>query len=322
MYLKDDEVSSLFKAIRFASEKHKRQRRKDSEASPYVNHPIAVAEILWRVGHVRDFVTIIAGILHDTIEDTNTKPNELEKEFSKEIRSVVEEVTDNKSLPKAERKQLQIENSRYKSTPAKLIKLADKICNIKDIIESPPSDWSIDRKKDYINWAQEVVNQIRGTNTELEKYFDNLCSDAVHLTENRKYPKFDRGNFKLKRQTDAYNEGTLSTGRPFRVERWFKQGFTFLSYFMSTSGIEDLNDAELKSLLVSEGLIIFDDEKYLSSGYSGINVDTNKITDDSGNEMWRITVIFSDEAGTTYVRNHFPLENAGKSKQPNNLVFN
>ncbi len=177
----EERISLLFKAISFASEKHKDQRRKDSGASPYINHPLAVAETLWRTGRVRDFVTIISGILHDTIEDTGTTPEELERNFGSEIRSVVEELTDDKNLPKQERKRLQIVNASHKTNRAKLIKLADKICNIQDIIASPPSDWSIDRKRAYIAWSREVVNQVRGTNAELEKYFDNLCSDAEKL---------------------------------------------------------------------------------------------------------------------------------------------
>ena len=205
MDLKGDSISTLLKALRFASEKHKMQRRKDSKESPYINHPIAVAETLLRVGRVEDFVTIIASILHDTLEDTDTTPRELEKEFGEAIRSVVEEVSDDKSLEKDDRKRLQIENAPYKSDRAKLIKLADKICNIKDIIESPPSDWSMDRKRKYISWAREVVNQIRGTNAELEKSFDKAWSDAggpfcisrlkeqegisQNITENKKYPK-------------------------------------------------------------------------------------------------------------------------------------
>ncbi len=181
MHLNEESLSLLLKAIRFASKKHNNQRRKDKETSPYINHPIAVAETLRRVGGVNDMITIISAILHDTLEDTDATSDELQEEFNSEIRSVVEEVSDDKNLSKADRKRLQVENAYEKSLNARHIKLADKICNIQDIITSPPSDWSRDRRKDYIKWSQDVVNKIRGTNPALERYFDNLCSETEQL---------------------------------------------------------------------------------------------------------------------------------------------
>jgi len=183
MHLDDEKLYLLLKAIRFASLKHNNQRRKDANASPYINHPIAVAETLWKIGKVRDMVTIISGILHDTIEDTDTTSEELQKEFSSEISLTVGELTDDKGLSKGDRKRLQVENAHHKSLRAKHIKLADKICNIQDIITSPPSGWSTDRKLEYIRWAKDVINEIRGTNAELERCFDKLCSDAESSLE-------------------------------------------------------------------------------------------------------------------------------------------
>lgn len=181
MHLNEDNLFLLLKAIRFASLKHNNHRRKDADESPYINHPIAVAETLWRIGNVRDMVTIIAGILHDTIEDTDTTPEELEKEFNHQICSVVEEVTDDKGLSKEDRKRLQIENAHGKSLPARHIKLADKICNIQDLAFSPPSNWSVNRQMEYIHWSRDVINEIRGTNANLEVYFDNLCSETEQV---------------------------------------------------------------------------------------------------------------------------------------------
>ena len=181
MRLNEDNLFLLLKAIRFASLKHNNHRRKDADKSPYINHPIAVAEMLWKTGHVRDMVTIIASVLHDTIEDTDTTPEELEKEFNLQICSVVKEVTDDKGLSKEERKRLQIENAHSKSLPARHIKLADKICNIHDLTLSPPANWSADRRMEYIRWAKDVINEMRGTNAELEKYFDNLCSETEQV---------------------------------------------------------------------------------------------------------------------------------------------
>ena len=175
----EENISILLKAIRFAAEKHRNQRRKDKEASPYINHPIAVGETLFQHGRVRDMVTLVGGILHDTIEDTETTPEELEAEFGVEVRAVVQEVSDDKSLPKEERKRLQIENAKDASERAKLIKLADKICNLQDIIASPPANWAVDRKRRYVEWAQAVIEEIRGTNSELEKRFEGLCKKAL-----------------------------------------------------------------------------------------------------------------------------------------------
>ncbi len=170
--MRDEELSLFIKAIRFASEKHKDQRRKGKEASPYINHPILVADILWSIGGIRDYKVLISAILHDTVEDTNTSPDDIESIFGKDIRKIVEEVTDDKSLPKMDRKRLQIETASHKSLEAKLVKLGDKISNIQDILKNPPVDWSIERRNEYLEWAKAVVDEIRGTNITLENYFD------------------------------------------------------------------------------------------------------------------------------------------------------
>jgi guanosine-3',5'-bis(diphosphate) 3'-pyrophosphohydrolase len=161
----------LLDALELAAMKHRDQRRKDREASPYINHPIAVANALWRAG-VRDQTTILAGILHDTIEDTATTRDELAARFGAAVADVVAEVTDDKSLPKQERKQLQVEHAPHLSTAAKLVKLADKTCNLRDMVDSPPHDWSADRKRDYFAWADRVVAGLRGVNAELERGYD------------------------------------------------------------------------------------------------------------------------------------------------------
>lgn len=125
-----NKLAAILKALHFAADKHRDQRRKDVEASPYINHPIEVAELLARVGGVTDLITLQSAILHDTIEDTKTKPEELEAAFGPEVRKVVEEVTDDKQLPKEKRKQLQIEHASHLSERAKQIKIGDKISNV------------------------------------------------------------------------------------------------------------------------------------------------------------------------------------------------
>jgi guanosine-3',5'-bis(diphosphate) 3'-pyrophosphohydrolase len=126
----DDSLGQILKATRFAAERHNDQRRKDSRSSPYINHPIRVAEILWTIGDVRDMTLLVASLLHDTIEDTATSPDEIRMEFGEDVLALVLEVTDDKSLPQHVRKQRQIETAPHKTHNAKLLKLADKICNV------------------------------------------------------------------------------------------------------------------------------------------------------------------------------------------------
>lgn len=175
---KQEDISLLIKAVKFSAEKHKTQRRKDAEGSPYINHPIDVAETLWNVGGVRDIRVIVAAILHDTVEDTSTSPAEIEEQFGPVVRALVQEVTDDKSLPKTERKRLQIEHAPHLSTGAKQIKLADKISNIHDVGFAPPADWPYQRRVDYLTWADRVVNGLRGCNEGLEQLFDKTISRA------------------------------------------------------------------------------------------------------------------------------------------------
>ena len=167
-------IGLLLSAARFAALKHSDQRRKDAKASPYINHPIALAETLWRVGKVKDPVVLAAALLHDTIEDTQTTQEELRKAFGPAVAGIVAEVTDDKSLPKARRKRLQVEHAAEASRRAKLVKLADKICNLEDILESPPADWTVERKQEYFDWAKEVVDQVGAANAPLRRRFDRL----------------------------------------------------------------------------------------------------------------------------------------------------
>jgi len=168
----------LLAALKFAAHKHSRQRRKDSEATPYINHLIEVAEVLSRIGGVTDLPTLQAAILHDTIEDTETSPQELENYFGKEVCLLVQEVTDDKSLPKQERKRLQVEHAPNLSTPAKLIKLGDKICNVSEITPTKPAEWLLQRKLEYLDWAEKVVSGCRGSNLDLEQHFDAVLKKS------------------------------------------------------------------------------------------------------------------------------------------------
>ena len=166
------DTAVLLKAIEFASRKHSTQRRKGVEASPYINHPIAVAYLLADTGGVTDLVTLTAAVLHDTIEDTKTTAKELDQHFGQTVRRVVEELTDDKTLDKAVRKCLQIKHAPHLSPRAKAIKIADKIANLRDVVQSPPKDWALDRRGKYLEWTEKVVAGCRRTNEMLENLYD------------------------------------------------------------------------------------------------------------------------------------------------------
>ena len=161
----------ILKAAHFAAQKHKDQRRKDKEVSPYINHPISVAKIISEIGNIEDPEVLAAALLHDTIEDTETTVDELIDNFGERVCSLVQEVTDDKTLPKLERKQRQIDHAKEISGDAALIKLGDKISNVTDITETPPTNWDSRRRLEYFEWAEKVINNCPKVNTSLEKYF-------------------------------------------------------------------------------------------------------------------------------------------------------
>ena len=171
-----DRLDVILDALQFAAHKHRDQRRQDLEASPYINHPIALANVLWREGGVHRPDAICAALLHDTIEDTDTTAEELRERFGKKVARIVEEVTDDKTLDKAKRKRLQVEHAPTLSREAKLVKLADKICNLRDMAASPPKTWPRSRVRAYFDWAKEVVDGLRGANPRLERIFDEAYS--------------------------------------------------------------------------------------------------------------------------------------------------
>ncbi len=172
----------LIKAIKFSAERHRRQRRKDASATAYINHPIQVMEMLWFTGEIRDSEILIAALLHDTVEDT-VKPttqeeellkNEIEEHFGTGVLRMVLEVTDDKTKDHIVRKQLQVDHAKTLSYGAKLIKLADKTCNVQDIIDNPPVFWPRVRKTGYFDWAERVVAGLRGVNPAMEEKFDEV----------------------------------------------------------------------------------------------------------------------------------------------------
>jgi guanosine-3',5'-bis(diphosphate) 3'-pyrophosphohydrolase len=171
-------LTDLLSAFRYVAEKHRDQRRKNVAASPYINHLIEVLETLWRIGGVRDPVTLVAALLHDALEDTAATAEEIQTLFSADVLTVVREVSDDKRLPRAERKRLQIEQAAGKSRRAKEVQLADKVANVRDITHSPPQNWPRERQAEYVDWASCVVDGLRGTNPDLESLFDRLVAEA------------------------------------------------------------------------------------------------------------------------------------------------
>lgn len=162
----------LVKALAFASRKHSHQRRKDADESPYINHPISLISILVIEAQIHDPDVLCGALLHDTIEDTETTTEELTEIFGGAIATVVSEVTDDKSLPKQERKRRQIDHAPHLSPNARLVKCADKIANLRDVADNPPADWPIDRRRDYFDLAKDVVDGMPDLPAQLRALFD------------------------------------------------------------------------------------------------------------------------------------------------------
>jgi (p)ppGpp synthase/HD superfamily hydrolase len=173
-----DDILLLTRAFAFAAEKHAHQRRKGESAEPYVNHLAEVAHLLAVAVDGRDANLIAAGLLHDTLEDTETTWDELASTFNEDIAELVGEVTDDKSLPKQERKRLQVERAPIKTDRAKMLKLADKTSNLRGIVASPPAGWSIERRLEYVAWGRDVAAGLRGVHAGLEAEFDAAAEIA------------------------------------------------------------------------------------------------------------------------------------------------
>ena len=168
----------ILKAANFSAQKHSTQRRKDKDASPYINHPISVALAIAQIGGVDDPEILAAALLHDTLEDTETGPEELEAEFGKKVCEYVLDVSDDKTLPKDERKRRQIEHAKKISKGAALIKLGDKISNVTDVLDNPPVGWDINRRKEYLDWAEKVIENCPKVNDRMENKFQEIIKQG------------------------------------------------------------------------------------------------------------------------------------------------
>jgi guanosine-3',5'-bis(diphosphate) 3'-pyrophosphohydrolase len=162
----------LLDALAFSADQHRHQRRKGAAASPYINHPIEVARVLTAEGGVRDVEVLMAAVLHDTIEDTATTAADLARLFGERVATLVLEVTDDKLQSAAERKRVQVERAHALSLGAKLIRVSDKLCNVRDLLHDPPHGWSVERQRSYLDWSERVVAECRGVNAGLEDAYD------------------------------------------------------------------------------------------------------------------------------------------------------
>lgn len=171
-------IEKILSAASFAAKKHAGQKRKGSDGEPYINHPLEVANLVASVGGVNDPEVIAAALLHDTVEDTGVSFEEITEKFGETVAGYVRELTDDKSRPKAERKQKQVEKAPTISNGAKQIKLADKISNIQDVTNNPPEGWDLQRRREYVEWGEKVVAGLRGANPRLESLFDEVVENA------------------------------------------------------------------------------------------------------------------------------------------------
>lgn len=183
MTRQDQPIARVIDAIAFAAHAHRAQRRKDADATPYINHPVALVRILAVEAGIDDTDILCAAALHDYLEDCcgrDDQPgldegrNQLRTRFGENVLAYVEALTDDKSLPKTERKRLQVERAAHASHGARLVKLADKIANLRDLVEFPPADWPAYRRREYFDWTAEVVATLRGTHPRLEALFDDV----------------------------------------------------------------------------------------------------------------------------------------------------
>jgi (p)ppGpp synthase/HD superfamily hydrolase len=169
-------VQEILNAASFAAERHAEQIRKGAAAEPYVNHLLEVAHLVSTALSELDTNVIIAALLHDVIEDAGETKEGVAERFGADVADLVAAVTDDKSLPKPERKRLQVVNASKKSVRAQLIKLADKISNVRAMLDSPPADWSLQRRREYVQWAKQVVDGLTTPNPLLKAKFDATCA--------------------------------------------------------------------------------------------------------------------------------------------------
>ncbi|HEY2017263.1 MAG TPA: HD domain-containing protein [Bryobacteraceae bacterium] len=177
-----ESTEDILFAAWYAAEKHGAQRRKGTAAEPYINHLLEVAHLVSTALTAPDTNLIVAALLHDVVEDADVTNEELAQRFGADVAGLVAEVTDDKSLPQAERKRLQVANAPKKSARAQMIKLADKISNLRSMLHSPPANWSMERRTQYFVWARQVVDGLTSPHPGLKAEFDSLQRQFQQLS--------------------------------------------------------------------------------------------------------------------------------------------
>src|SRR5262245_53005485 len=199
-------VIAVLKAADAAARWHVHQRRKGAAAEPYINHLLEVAMLVAEATDGKDPELVIASLLHDAIEDQEVPLKIIAETFGEGVAGLVEEVTDDKRLEKQERKRRQVEHVHQTSQRAKILKLADKTSNLRAIAASPPPDWSVKRRLDYVNWACDVAKGLTGVSEWLEGEFDQAAKEAERSTV------FRRGS-RLRRRVAVRHPGGGRVGR-------------------------------------------------------------------------------------------------------------
>jgi guanosine-3',5'-bis(diphosphate) 3'-pyrophosphohydrolase len=171
-------MALVLKALDFAARRHADQRRKGGEQAPYINHHIRVAYYLATVGGIEDSRLIAAALLHDTVEDTPVSLDDIRTEFGDDVAAIVAEVTDDKSLSKETRKQLQIEHAPEVSWAAAQLKIADKLSNVADIAKAPPEGWNVERRREYLRWTEQVIDRLPERHPKLEAAYRRTLAEA------------------------------------------------------------------------------------------------------------------------------------------------
>ena len=169
-------IPLILQAIEFASYRHRFDKTRNDE--PYINHVINVCSLISVIGEEQDPETLAAAALHDTIEKTGTKGSEINFNFGENVFQIVLEVTDHASENDVEKFQQQFDRINGLSQKAKIIKLADKVANVKSLLSFPPEGWDLQKRSLYINWADRIINALRGTNKNLEEYYDHMIAEG------------------------------------------------------------------------------------------------------------------------------------------------
>lgn len=169
-----EDLQQLVGSLSYSAVQHQDQRRKNARKTPYINHPIALLHVLVVEAGVQDKSALNGALLHDTIEDTDAEEEDLRARFGNAITDVVVAMSDDKSLPKDVRKQLQIDHAKDWNYSARLAEYADKICNMRDLLVEFPEGWTLQRVREFFDWAKAVIDQIRGTHEKLDVIFDEV----------------------------------------------------------------------------------------------------------------------------------------------------